>query len=435
MAASFPVEAAATVDTPGGEPEVYPLSAASADPESLDEEVEAPKGISLSGDVYKLAEDDLKSHRRRRWGLRSVALKGFLALVVLTLLSFSIVDVKPPKAAAKWTPPALPRRSPAPPAAAAAAAPAAAAPAPGAAAPAPAPAPAPAALAAAAAAGEEFPPFPDPEGSVEYYQESFLSAADQLEGLWERASPAAAKALAVPTEPRELPLYKLNLLLMEGLCSGAAEVLKALGDMEQLHEATGVPVGLLGTGSEAELEALAAPGADQTSGHSLDQLLQDLGVRSRAFPREKVPRRLAQLVENLVNLNFMVRDCYFRTFAKFRPFLQVLGVDSEEEYPRVPPVPLLFAKEEFDAALFVLSTRGGFGYDLRSEEVLEKLVSSLGNNWNSESAFEFAKEQYYEIKFMIHSFANAKAANLRLSKWGPRGLDTSSVYALARFLL
>ncbi|CDJ40860.1 hypothetical protein, conserved [Eimeria tenella] len=324
-------------------------------------------------------------------------------------------------------------------------------------------------------------PLPAPTGPPSAFEGALLAAARELEEAWAAASPAVREAFArhfmpppsqpperagEPIEvyrrlvqamqqveaPQEAPLlrtYKLNLLLLEGVCGAAAQLLQGLRLMELLHQETGVPVSLLNKKASLKFPsfdepaaAAAAAGDAAAAAVTLNEFLRGFGLDEDLPSKARVPQKTAKALQDLLKLRLIFDSSSSRAHHSFRRFLAALGLDSPLHFPEPPQqqqqqlqLQLLFTKEKFNVDAFVMHSRKEKYYRRASDLVFQDLLWRLAGNWNAEKVAKFAEEQEPEFNFFLEKNKSDKELFLKLDSWGPQGLHPEDVNALVRYLL
>ncbi|CDJ61652.1 hypothetical protein, conserved [Eimeria maxima] len=282
-----------------------------------------------------------------------------------------------------------------------------------------------------------------------------------------------------PSDVQGCNEYKLNLLLLTGICGSAVEILKMLENLERLYKTTNTPVPILDLGrsfklpslhslqQEAHVDGVTVPqyvketkkmlaakplgGAFPSFASSLDSVFgfdfesglssvfSFLGGFDTIFRllkiSQKVPRSLLPLLESLVNEHSILKAGLSNAYEKFRPFLAAQGIDGDTTPEQVHPVRLLYSGEVFDTNLAILSSPSRHIDNEGAEEAFQQLISSGAAFWTTDEVLSFVLFYHNENKRIPEELRNRRENCVKLIRERKMGSESDDLQSVARFLI
>ncbi|CDJ61209.1 hypothetical protein EMWEY_00038830 [Eimeria maxima] len=281
-----------------------------------------------------------------------------------------------------------------------------------------------------------------------------------------------------PSDVETCREYKLNLLLLTGICGAAEESLKMLEELEDLHSRTKIPVPILGLGRSYQLPPLEefvnqlqedgvtfgdfvkgkldlvpaeAAGGVVTSlvvalGNSVGlDLSRRLGPFSKVLglfdsvalrlmhPTEEVPKALLDLFEASIRQDAILKGGLASAREKFAPFLAAQGLDVTATLHNVSPLNLLYSGKIFDTSLVFSSSRNGGVED--ADDATEQLLQAGKTLWTTHGMYVRLTYYMTESERVPEQLRNRRRDFMKLSKNGKSVRETDDLQSLARFLI
>lgn len=265
---------------------------------------------------------------------------------------------------------------------------------------------------------------------VKKYVEEFNRAVEEMEEAWESSGPLVRRTFArffTPSlsddEENPDPLktlrdhvvemrrckppllgnsYYVHLNLLTSICSGVADRLKQVDEMQRQHEESGVPVVIPGHDKQFTFPSLDELGGEVQSGMSAKQFLDILGVGASVSDEEleRLPEVDKELAEKLVLLMTVESQRIKHNSDVLRGYIPFLGVfegplilaSSDEVNYEIP-----YSGEIFET--FTLGTvleRMYPEHPVMPRLLFEKEVRRVSRTWSAEVVLEAAKKQQKE---------------------------------------
>nr|AET50817.1 hypothetical protein [Eimeria tenella] len=149
--------------------------------------------------------------------------------------------------------------------------------------------------------------------------------------------------------------YVLSLRLLQGVCGAAAERLKVLRTLEEIHRDTGLPVPLLDLESKIDLEPVEYWLAEEEKGQNLasyGDFLDMLGFRWRGDQPNRVPQALVEMLANMYTVQGVLQMGVSDAHERFMPFFAALGVDGYAPDKSAMPFTLPYSGNLFQTSFF-----------------------------------------------------------------------------------
>ncbi|CDI77367.1 hypothetical protein EAH_00023720 [Eimeria acervulina] len=271
--------------------------------------------------------------------------------------------------------------------------------------------------------------------------------------------------------------YKLNLLLLTGVCDAASETLSALESLYDLYQTTRTPVPILGLGSSYQIPSLAEwidlarvegktmaeylEGVDEVlEGVSPEEVLAELPPEASSIPgvnmlgkmgkmfkffggpklilkalgmTDRVHPELVELLGSAAGQNVILKDCATKAREKFLPFLTAQGLDKGGTPRRTTPVRLLYLHNEFDTQQVFFSPSKQAGES--PMDVIQRLLISSASIWSTEEMFAHVQHYTDKNKKFPEEERSSKRDFMDTKKSGNLKRNVDDLESIVRFLL
>ncbi|CDJ27499.1 uncharacterized protein EMH_0032300 [Eimeria mitis] len=235
---------------------------------------------------------------------------------------------------------------------------------------------------------------------------------------------------------RALQEHKLNLILLNGVCSAASMTLRKLAELEELHADTGVPVPVLGLGKPMDVLLLERIMERKKRGKTAAELLRKFGIVVKP-ERETMSGRdlLLKYADDLMRENQVLKSRISSVKIEFIPFFRFQGLGGAiypgRDYPKLR---IVYSGEQFGVRHFAFDTEIYTRLPV-GEPKVPMFLAETGAEMSNRALADFVLDLQEFQSTLARSELNSRRRYFDELGFAEGGLDPESLEALARFVI